>query len=122
MAAGRRWRLAYCLRRWWRLIPMNAPKFALCLIGLACLPGLHAAENHALPTPAPEVSFYGIPTPEVRFSVDHLCTEIGSKLGSVSIRGCQSQNLHDTGRFSVLGRPLAHKIYPPLDRFYGRGA
>jgi protein MpaA len=95
---------------------MNAPKFALCLIGLACLPGLHAAENHALPTPAPEVSFYGIPTPEVRFSVDHLCTEIGSKLGSVSIRGCQSQNLQDTGRFSVLGRPLAHKIYPPLDR------
>lgn len=94
-------------------------KFTLPLLAfIAGTSSSYAAENQALPvpTPAPQVSYYGIPIPEVRFSVDQLCNEIGSKLGSVSIRGCQSQGLQDTGRYSVLGRPLAHKIYPPLDR------
>lgn len=94
-------------------------KFTLPLLAfIAGISSSYAAENQAQPvtTPAPQVSYYGIPTPEVRFSVDQLCNEIGSKLGSVSIRGCQSQGLQDTGRYSVLGRPLAHKIYPPLDR------
>lgn len=93
---------------------MPVLKFALFALVTACTAYVWAAEDYTVPMPTPEVSYFGIPTPEILFSVEQLCNEIGSKLGSVSIAGCQSQNLLDTGRYSVLGRPLAHKIYPPL--------
>lgn len=96
---------------------MPALKYALLLLVVVVnTTGLFAAENQAALTPSPQVSFYGIPTPEIHFSVEQLCNEIGAKLGSVSVSGCQSQNLEDTGHYSVLGRPLAHKIYPPLEQ------
>jgi len=41
------------------------------------------------------------------------CQEIGNKLGSVSVRDCNRQGLLDSGAYSVLGRPLAIKEYPP---------
>ncbi len=45
--------------------------------------------------------------------VDRLCAEIGGKLGSVSVRDCLRQGLRETGAYSVMGRPLAMKEYPP---------
>jgi hypothetical protein len=81
---------------------------------IALLPGFCFAESLPVPTPEPQVSYYGIPDARVLFSVEQLCNEIGAKLGSVSIAGCHNQNLQATGRYSLLGRPLAHKIYPPL--------
>lgn len=49
-----------------------------------------------------------------RAGVSELCREIGSKLGSVSIRDCDSQRLVSSGEYSVLGRPLAFKEYAPI--------
>ena len=46
-------------------------------------------------------------------SVAGLCDEIGNKLGSVSVSDCRRQGLEDTGAYSVQGRPLARKVYPP---------
>lgn len=46
--------------------------------------------------------------------IQNLCVEVGSTLGSVSIKDCVSQKLLDSGQISVKGRPLAYKIYPPL--------
>ena len=46
--------------------------------------------------------------------VNLLCAEIGRKLGSVSIADCARQNLKNSGGQSVNARPLAYKIYPPL--------
>ena len=45
--------------------------------------------------------------------VRSLCGEIGRKLGSVSVRDCLRQGLEGTGSYSVLGRPLAKKVYAP---------
>ena len=45
--------------------------------------------------------------------VRSLCSEIGRKLGSVSVRDCLRQGLQGTGSYSVLGRPLAKKVYAP---------
>jgi murein peptide amidase A len=90
-------------------------KKLLCLaILFAATSCLAAADNSPVPEPQVEVSFYGIPKPQVRYSVDELCSEIGHKLGSVSERSCLAQHLLDSGRYSVLGRPLANEIYPPL--------
>lgn len=49
-----------------------------------------------------------------RKTVDQLCTEIGNKLGSVSTQDCYTQNLHNSGTYSVQGRPITLKEYPPL--------
>jgi hypothetical protein len=46
--------------------------------------------------------------------VDKLCTEIGKKLGSVSIKDCLLQGLLNSHSYSTSNRPLAYKIYPPL--------
>lgn len=48
--------------------------------------------------------------------IEGLCQEIGNKLGSVSVSDCLRQGLRPTGHFSVLGRPLAMKEYPPTDQ------
>jgi protein MpaA len=48
-------------------------------------------------------------------SIDRLCSEIGSKLGSVSIADCQRQKLIHSGNHSQRGRALAFKEYPPLE-------
>lgn len=48
--------------------------------------------------------------------VEHLCEEIGGKLGSVSVADCHRQGLRHSGYESVLGRPLAVKEYPPTDQ------
>lgn len=53
------------------------------------------------------------PSPDSVKSVSELCDEIGNKLGSVSVRDCDRQDLSDSGYFSVLGRPLAVKVYAP---------
>ena len=45
--------------------------------------------------------------------VTGLCGEIGRKLGSVSVSDCLRQGLEGTGSYSVLGRPLAKKVYAP---------
>ena len=42
-----------------------------------------------------------------------LCSEVGRKLGSVSVEDCLSQNLVHSG-FSTAGRSLAFKDYPPV--------
>ena len=47
--------------------------------------------------------------------IEQLCKEVGSKLGSVSIKDCQSQSLQHSGIYTVDNRPLAYKIYPPLE-------
>lgn len=47
-------------------------------------------------------------------SIESLCREIGNKLGSVSVDDCLGQNLSSSGNYSVLGRSLAVKEYPPL--------
>jgi hypothetical protein len=49
------------------------------------------------------------------FSINDLCHQIGSKLGSVSIKNCQNQNLIHSNFYSEENRPLAFKIYPPLN-------
>lgn len=59
-------------------------------------------------------AYFGIPEVEVRYSVADLCREIGTKLGSVSIPDCLGQDMQPTSGYSVLGRPLAEKTYPPL--------
>jgi len=46
--------------------------------------------------------------------IDQLCREIGSTLGSVSIKDCKAQKLSDSGQRSIEGRPLSYKFYPPL--------
>ena len=48
-------------------------------------------------------------------AIDLLCSEIGSTLGSVSIKDCKAQNLSDSGERTTHDRPLAYKIYPPLE-------
>ncbi|MCB1801700.1 MAG: murein peptide amidase A [Gammaproteobacteria bacterium] len=45
--------------------------------------------------------------------VDALCTEVGNKLGSVSVADCRRQGLVSSGHRSVLQRELAVKEYPP---------
>lgn len=42
------------------------------------------------------------------------CQRIGSKLGSVSIKGCMASRLHDSGGRSVKGQAILLKEYPPL--------
>lgn len=44
-----------------------------------------------------------------------LCDEIGRKLGSVSIAECFAQKLRNSDHQTVNARPLAYKIYPPLE-------
>jgi len=48
-----------------------------------------------------------------RTNVEQLCVEIGNKLGSVSVEDCLRQGLRDSGSYSVLGRPIGIKEYPP---------
>ena len=75
-----------------------------------------AIESLPEPVPEPEInlSFFGLPKPEIDYGVDSLCEEIGNKLGSVSIQDCLDQNMHSNGGFSVLGRPIAIREYPEL--------
>jgi hypothetical protein len=47
--------------------------------------------------------------------ITELCREIGNKLGSVSEKNCLEQQLTHNKGFSVEGRPLAYKEYPPLE-------
>lgn len=49
-----------------------------------------------------------------QLTVEDLCQQLGNKLGSVSIKECLQQDLISSGTFSVKGRPLAYKEYPPL--------
>jgi len=44
------------------------------------------------------------------------CKRIGKKLSSVSVRGCLSHNLQDSGARSVKGQPILIKEYPPLPK------
>ncbi|GEM_PF-804691 len=67
-----------------------------------------------VPEPSVDISFFGLPTPEVDFSIIDLCQEIGDKLSSVSVQDCLDQQLQSTGGFSVLKRPLAVREYPEL--------
>ncbi len=53
--------------------------------------------------------------------IDKLCEEIGNKLGSVSVKDCLSQHLLSSEKLSHKGRPLAYKIYPPLENKKPRG-
>jgi protein MpaA len=61
-------------------------------------------------------------TPEVdlrqlsmqRESVNVLCQQIGSKLGSVSIEDCNAQNLQFSGGYSINQRPLVTKEIVPV--------
>lgn len=46
--------------------------------------------------------------------LNHLCQEIGNKLGSVSVEDCKRQGLEHNEGFSMEGRPLGYKEYPPL--------
>ncbi|MCV6624751.1 MAG: M14 family murein peptide amidase A [Cellvibrionaceae bacterium] len=53
--------------------------------------------------------------PEVeQLSVQRLCTDIGKKLGSVSIAECEKQALVASGYFTPKGYPLAMRHYGPL--------
>lgn len=56
------------------------------------------------------------PSAQNRQTVEHLCEEVGAKLGSVSERDCLRQGLQPTGYYSVEGRPLAMKEYPPTEQ------
>jgi len=76
---------------------LRARLSSLCLLGCLMASVAYSSE--------PEV---------IASSVDDLCGEIGSKLGSVSIADCRRQGLRESGSFSFLGRPLAIKEYPPL--------
>ena len=62
---------------------------------------------------APAAGSSETPSSADRIGVDELCGEIGRKLGSVSVADCLRQGLRETGAYSVLGRPLAMKEYPP---------
>lgn len=53
--------------------------------------------------------------------INTLCREIGNKLGSVSIQDCLQQELQDSSVRTIKARPLAYKIYPPLDNRKPRG-
>ncbi len=46
--------------------------------------------------------------------VGQTCALIGAKLTSVSIEECQSLGLVETGVYTVLGRSILYKEYPPL--------
>ncbi len=56
-----------------------------------------------------------VPGSSDQAQIDRLCEEIGNKLGSVTTGDCRRQGLRHTGRYSVLGRPLAMKEYPPTE-------
>jgi len=47
-------------------------------------------------------------------SVSLECGKIGNKLGSVSVRGCERENLTASGAQSVRGQAILFKEYPPL--------
>lgn len=49
-------------------------------------------------------------------AIDSLCKEIGSTLGSISIKHCLDQNLIDSESTTIAGRSLVYKIYPPVTR------
>lgn len=47
--------------------------------------------------------------------IDRLCDEVGNKLGSVSVADCSRQGMEVDSGYSIQQRPLAFKVYPPLD-------
>lgn len=46
-------------------------------------------------------------------NIQTLCTRLGNKLGSVSIKECESLKLEPSGYQSVTGLPIAIREYPP---------
>lgn len=58
--------------------------------------------------------FSAVAHSETSPSIQSLCTEIGNKLGSISVQDCLKQQLSPSGAQSELGRSLALKEYPPL--------
>ncbi|MCS3903649.1 hypothetical protein J2T55_001678 [Methylohalomonas lacus] len=58
----------------------------------------------------------GDAAPLAIMSAAKLCTRIGNKLGSVSVRECQRQNMAASGGVSVNGLPILIKTYPPLEQ------
>lgn len=75
---------------------LRARLSGLCLLGCLATSAAHSSASGSIAS-----------------TVDGLCEEIGRKLGSVSIADCRRQGLRESGAYSVLGRPLAIKEYPP---------
>ena len=48
-------------------------------------------------------------------AINSLCREVGNKLTSVSIKDCLGQGMITDGHHSHQQRPIAYKIYPPLE-------
>lgn len=53
------------------------------------------------------------PAPKAELSVSQLCQAIGNKLGSVSIKECERQQLVPSGHYSPKGYPLSVRHYGP---------
>lgn len=64
------------------------------------------------PEPAPAPAGLA-PRPDLAAEVEALCTQIGNKLGSVSVEDCLQQSFRFGGGFSVNRRPLVIKDLPP---------
>jgi protein MpaA len=92
------------------------------------------SDTKVLIEPSPEVTPETVPAPESKSEPEalaqvktepqkqvvagvnptiELCSEVGRKLGSVSVEDCLSQNLVHSG-FSIARRSLAFKDYPPV--------
>ena len=65
-----------------------------------------------LPAPGPEANA----ATEGAAQVDQLCTQIGNKLGSVSVEDCMQQSFRFGGGFSINNRPLVIKELSPLSQ------
>ena len=66
----------------------------------------------------PEPAVAVVPQPEevvLPALVEHLCQEIGGKLGSVSVQDCLRQQLQLAGGMSINQRALVKRDFPPQD-------
>lgn len=76
-----------------------------CIGLISCLPALAGAEDADVTA-----------TPLALEGSDQICQRIGNKLGSVSVRECQRQEMVPSGGVSVNGSPILIKTYPPLEQ------
>ncbi len=76
-----------------------------CIGLISCLPALAVAEDADVTA-----------TPLALEGSDQICQRIGNKLGSVSVRECQRQEMVPSGGVSVNGSPILIKTYPPLEQ------
>ena len=77
------------------------------------LPPVSAVPPAARQIGAPAPALAAEAQHRLQAQIDSLCAEIGSKLGSVSVRDCLARELSFGGAYSVNDRPLALRDYIP---------